>query len=210
MKVIDPETWPRRPHFEHFRTYQMPWFHLAARVQVGPLVRWARSEHVSVARTLVWAVAAAANRVPELRQRIRGEDVVEHEVVHPSFTILRKDGTFTGCPASFDPDLRAFLAASAEAVEARRVGAFVLAGPEDDRRLYLTSLPWLDLAMLVHPFRGDANDCVPRIAWGRLTRNGDATDVSVGLTAHHALVDGLHAARFYAALEAIAADVTAA
>ncbi len=206
MRWIDLESWPRRPHFDLFRSYQVPWFHIAARVQVGGLIRWARAEQASVARTLVWAVATAANRVPELRQRIRGEGVVEHDAVHPAFTILRQDGTFTGCPVTWSPDLRAFLDASAAAVERRRDGDFVMAAPEEDDRLYLTSLPWLDVTMLVHPFHGDPRDTVPRLAWGRVRSSGAEADVSVALTAHHALVDGVHAARFYAALETIAAD----
>ena len=210
MRRIDGPDWVRAKQFAHFRTFQIPWFQLAARVQVGGLVRWARAEHVSLARTLVWAVTAAANQVPELRQRIRGEAVVEHEVVHPSFTILLRDGTFSGCHVQFDWDVRAFLEHAEAAVEAHRSGGFMMSGLEADDRLYLTSLPWLDVTMLVHPFEGDQDDGVPRLAWGRVKTSGQEADLSVALTAHHGLVDGVHAARFFAALEAIAADVTRA
>ena len=89
MRRIDGPNWPRGGHYAHFRTFQNPWFQIAARIQVGGLVRWARAKHVSLSRTLVWAATRAANSVPELRHRIRGDQVVEHEVVHPSFTILR-------------------------------------------------------------------------------------------------------------------------
>ena len=46
---------------------------------------------------------------------------------------------------------------------------------------------------------------MPRIAWGRVVERDDAAEVALSIQAHHALVDGLHLARFFARFEALAA-----
>ena len=49
------------------------------------------------------------------------------------------------------------------------------------------------------PAPADSN---PRITWGRYTREDGRVRMPVTALCHHALVDGLHLARFYEALEA--------
>jgi chloramphenicol O-acetyltransferase type A len=44
-------------------------------------------EGASFTTAIVYVIARAANDIPEFRQRIRGDTVVEHDVVHPSTTI---------------------------------------------------------------------------------------------------------------------------
>lgn len=206
MRTIDLEHWPRRPHFELFRSYELPHLAVTATADVTGLQDGARRHGLRVFHALVWAATGAANEVPELRQRIRGPAVVEHERVHPSFTAAGPAETFLWCHAHWDPDPRRFgeLAAAGERAAADRDP--LTEEPGDDV-LFVTSLPWLSFTALQHPMRVPA-DCVPRIAWGRLERSADRDRLPLSLQAHHALVDGLHVARFFRAFDtAVAALV---
>ena len=66
----------------------------------------------------------------------------------------------------------------------------------EDHWIYLSCLPWLDFTAMTHPLQ-DKDDCIPRIAWGRIVEEEDRARVSVNLQAHHAIMDGLHAARLF-------------
>ena len=67
--------------------------------------------------------------------------------------------------------------------------------------LFVSSLPWITYDGIVQPTPSPA-DSNPRITWGRYRREGTRAFLPVSLLCHHALVDGLHMARFYQNLEA--------
>ena len=64
--------------------------------------------------------------------------------------------------------------------------------------LYLSCLPWIEVTGVTHASPGDPLDCIPRILWGRMVDDR----LFISATAHHALVDGRHLARFFGELEA--------
>ena len=207
MRIIDPRTWPRRSHFRLFSSYAVPYTSLVAPVDVTPLVRAAKARGLGLFRPLLWAASRAANRVPELRQRIRGAEVVEHDVVHPSYTTLARPDVFNYCTVAFAVPPRAFFAAvDAENARVAGVTELVPDAPHRDDLLFMSSIPWRRITSLSHPVPLDPPDSFPRIAWGRATP-GDKVELDVGLSAHHGLVDGLHMARFYEAFEAAAAEL---
>lgn len=203
MRTLDLTTWPRRSVFDHYRDYAQPFFEVCARVEVTGLVARAKAAEESLFAALLFEAMRAVNDVAPLRQRIRGESVVEHDRVHPSFTVLVDDERFNFCHARFQDDRDAFLAGVAERARQMR-GRVELALEEDvrDDMVFVTSLPWLDFTSIGHAMSGDPTDTIPRLAWGKIVGDGDRARVSVQLSVHHALVDGLHVARFFERLEA--------
>ena len=200
--IIDLETWPRRSHFEYFKNFEQPFLDVCARVDVTELTRQSREAGESLFGNMLYLVMAAVNDVPELRQRIDGDEVVVHERVHPSFTVLTDDEAINFCPASFIDDRLQFLEEIRRRVDGiRRNNQLYL--DEDSRPdlVFVTSLPWIDFQSLRHPWAGheahQSDDSTPRVAWGKIVERGDRFEVSVQLTAHHGLVDGLHVARFF-------------
>ena len=71
------------------------------------------------------------------------------------------------------------------------------AGPPRSDRLYLSCVPWFNVTGVQHAERGDPNDCVPRVLWGRI-QDGQ---LGVCVTAHHSLVDGRHIGQFFKHME---------
>ena len=205
---LDPRRWPRRDHYAWFRRQDFPYMAVTAEVDATALVRDSRAAGVSLFAARLHRLTAAANTVPALRQRIRvedGEDVVlEYPVVDPGFTVAAEGDLFAYATVPFTDELTAFAAAVAAQSHALR-GSSALS-PFEDRRddlLFCSCLPWLRFTAVTHPVpTTSAVDSVPRIAWGRLTEDGGRWLCPVNVQAHHALVDGLHLGRFFAALEA--------
>ena len=77
---------------------------------------------------------------------------------------------------------------------------------EQERLLFVSCVPWLSYTALVQPTPVPA-DSNPRITWGKYDRQGERILLPVSLLANHALVDGIHIARFYQALERELADI---
>ena len=203
MKTLDLSTWPRRKHFEVFRQYDYPYFSLCADVDVSRFHPWVKSQGLSFNTTVAYITARAANAIPELRQRIRGAEVVEHEVVHPSFTVLATDELFSFCNVNYTEDFAAFYAQAEAAI--RRVQADIVLEDEPGRDdyLFMTSIPWVSFTNIQHPIHMHPADSVPRIAWGKYHGRGDRLLMPLSIQAHHALTDGIHAGRFYEHVQAL-------
>ncbi|MBA2662750.1 MAG: hypothetical protein H0U74_10675 [Bradymonadaceae bacterium] len=204
MKYIDLQSWPRRSHFEFFRSFHDPFLDICVRVEVTGLRNRARAAGESIFAAMLYESMAAINAVPELRQRIRGDQVVEHARVHPTFTVLNEAEIFNFCTGEFQEDRAAFFADTATRAAATKALSALDAGHDDarDDLVYVTSLPWLDFQSIGHAYAARAGDSNVRLAWGRIVvDDARRASVSVQLTAHHGLVDGLHAARFFKALE---------
>jgi chloramphenicol O-acetyltransferase type A len=64
----------------------------------------------------MYVLARAANAISQFRQRIRGREVIEHEVVHPSTTILTDGDLFSFCTVDYAEDFSLFAAKAAEQI----------------------------------------------------------------------------------------------
>ncbi len=206
IRRIDPEHWARRDHYRWFRSLDYPYVGVTADVDATHLTHACSEVGLSLFAAFLHVLLAAANAVPELRQRIRaeeeGEVVVEHSSVYAGVTLPAGEGLFTFASvgsASGPRELATELAAHRDAA-AREPS---LRPFEDDRDdlVFCTCLPWVRFTQITHPMTTSRTDSVPRIAWGRITSAGDRRICPVNLQAHHALVDGLHVGRFFAEVE---------
>ncbi|EGB15542.1 chloramphenicol acetyltransferase [Pseudodesulfovibrio mercurii] len=197
MKKIDLHAWPRKSLYDYFRSLPSPHFSLTADVDVTALITLAKPRGVSVFNAVLFAVMRAANRIPELRQRLLGEDVVEFEAVHPAPTVPIEGDRFAFCQFDYVPDWNDFDAICSEAMERGKRQTELVDGSGDRLDLiFTTCLPWVSFTSMHHPVQGP-DDSFPRIAWGRFTECGGAWRMPVNLQVHHALADGLHAGKFY-------------
>ena len=159
-----------------------------------------RERGVSFFLAVLYAAVRAANAVPELRRRIRGDRVVEYDRCPSSHTVALPDGTYCYCRLEADRPFGEFLPYAA-AEQARVKEAPSLEDGEDGESLFFVScVPWLSYTALTQPTPTPA-DSNPRITWGRWHRQEGRTLLPMTLLANHALVDGIHIARFYEGLD---------
>jgi chloramphenicol O-acetyltransferase type A len=196
-RVIDLETWARRQHFETFTHWALPHFHVAAEVDITHLRGALTARHIPFTPGIIYVLARAANEIPEFRQRIRGNTVVEHDVVHPSSTILVGDDLFSFCYFDYHDDLDRFAEAFAGRVAAVRENPSVAGLDQRDDLLFMTAIPWISFTCFMHPVTEMPPDSIPRLAWGRFHEAGERIVMPLGVQGHHALIDGLHVGRYF-------------
>jgi len=203
FQVIDQTGWPRCEQFELFRNFGFPYFSITADVDITAY-RNALPKGGRFTVGVVYAIAVAANTVPEFRQRIRGDEVIEFDVVHPSIIVLNDDEAFRFCAFPFAQDFAEFSKDAPERIERARTASSMYNNlPDQDDFLFLTAIPGISFTGVMHAAPSHAPDSVPRIAWGKYRDVAGRIMLPLNVQVHHALVDGIHVGRFYSKVEEI-------
>lgn len=175
-----------------------PHFCLTANVEITKLLEYIKSNGLPFMPSIVWVVSKVANDIPQLRQRIRGEEVVEHEYVHPSFAVNTEDAdVFSFCEVAFNPSYSTFIKEALEKIEKMRTEPSFEDEAGRDDYLYLSSLPWISFTSIQHAMFYHPHDSVPRITWGKYFVENEKYMMPLSIQSHHALVDGRHIGQFY-------------
>ncbi|MDR0889166.1 MAG: chloramphenicol acetyltransferase [Oscillospiraceae bacterium] len=205
-RVIDMENDARRAHFALFRGMKNPYLSLTVNCDITSAYRTIRQKGYPVFLTLLYCVANAANCVAELRRRIVGQQVIEYEACTASHTVALPNGTYCYCALDCAKPLESFLPYALAEVEKAKANPNIDDGDAVDTLFFISALPWISFTSLSHPV-SDPPDSNPRITMGKFFAQDGKMLLPLNLTAHHALADGLHFARFFAAFEQLAAEI---
>ena len=207
MRVINQLSWPRREHFQLYSGFEFPHVNICVQLDITEL--WENRSMVGASPTisLIYVITRATNRVPELRQRIRGEEIVEHEVVHPLITVLGDNDLFGVVTLVYDADFPTFSAGASDCLTRAKEEVSMDEFPHDqegkfprDDLLSITILPWLAFTGFAIARKPSA-DCIPLLAVGRVQQSASRFLLPFYVNFHHALADGLHVARFVKYIE---------
>ena len=200
-RTIDLASYKRRNHFEYFNSFAYPYVGTTANVDISALLDRIKGEKLPFFLSACYCAARAANTVPELRQRIRRGEIIEFDRCRVSHTLALEDGTYCYCTLEDAPGFYAYVAAGRRAQEEAKRLASIAEDPEEVlEKFFVSSIPWLSYTSLVQPVPVPA-DSNPRITFGKFFSQGGKTLLPVSLLCNHALVDGVHIAAFYQAME---------
>jgi chloramphenicol O-acetyltransferase type A len=174
---------------------------MCANVDISPFYALVKQQGISLTVAMVYVISRAANAIPEFRYRIRAGSVVEHEVVHPSTTILGDKDLFSFCTFDYVEEFSVFADRAAKSIAQVKENPTLKDEPGQDDLLYMTPIPWVSFTSFMHPLPALPPDSVPRFAWGKFFQDGDSLKMPLGVQAHHALMDGLHMGRYYAEVQ---------
>lgn len=197
MRTIDLDTWSRREHYQLFTTFEYPHFSLCANVDLTEFLPAIKEADVSFTGAIMYLIARTANAIPEFRHRVRERAAIEHEVVHPSVTILSKDDLFAFCTVVYDHDFKTFVTKAEKEISQVKGSPSLNEKIPDDNVLFMSSIPWVSFTSFMHPLKLTPADSVPRFAWGKYFKEGKAIKMPLSVQGHHAVMDGVHAGRFY-------------
>ena len=200
-QYVDLENYARRQHFDYFRTLQYPYVGITAEVDVTDLLRFSKAQKRSFYLTFMHAAALAADEVRELRQRIRGDRIVEYSECPTSHIELLADGSYCYCTLHHHMPMKAYYSKAEKARTACKTGGIT----EDEAvesMYFISTLPWLHYTAMIQPVAG-GDESNPRITWGKYEDRKGRKMMPVTILAHHALVDGVHIARFYNMLDEV-------
>lgn len=201
--VVDIEKWARKDIFSFYRTYQDPFFHVTAGVDMTGLKDSAGKMPGMFFLSYMHAALTALNQTEALKLRFHHQGVVCYDTIHCGCTVMREDETFGFVFFPFISDREAFLAEAMPRLEAGKRSKGLI--PLDARPdvAFFSVLPWIHFTSFKNAHFEHQNDAFPRIVFGKGEYRNDRLIVPVAAEVNHALVDGLHLGRFYTALEAL-------
>ncbi len=196
---INRETWPRRSHFDLFNEMNHPWFDMCTTVDITlPWTLCRAKDGPSFFAATLFLAINAANAVKEMRTRIRGEEIIVHDRIYASSTMMRDDETFGFGFIKSDDDFASFARATAAEVKRIKNESGVLVDRDIDDVIHFSVVPWMSFTSIGQPRHQGGNDSVPKIVIGRCEKRDSRWHLPVAVSLHHGLVDGLHVSRFYA------------
>lgn len=203
MRRINIDEWPRRAQFELYRKMDFPYVSLTAQVKVGGLKKAAREADASFTVATMFLICRAANEVDAFKTRIRGDEVVIHETVHPSITVLGESDQLGFCTIHYVDEFSAFRDDARRQIAIAREQPSLADPPGKDDMLFMSSMPWVAFSGMVHPVPLENPDSIPRIAWGKVGDREGGSVMPISVQANHAVMDGVHIGRFFERLESL-------
>lgn len=211
-KNIDMGSYPRKEHFEYFKTMQYPFVTMTVQVDITDWFKKLKKAGYPLFHCFQYAVSRAANSVPQFRQRIKGDGIIEYDFCNPSYTVALPDGTYRYCMVNADQPLNDYLA-EAKIMQDKALHDDHLHEEGDKMSFLFTScVPWQNFTGATMPFPS-SDFSVPNINWGKYKvekylalEDGqvvekDKITIPVVVFVNHALVDGRHISEFFAGLD---------
>ena len=198
FKHLDLETWSRRRHFEFFRNSDDPFFNLCTEVDVTRLVEKVSSlTHGSFFLASLWISTRAANETESFRYRLEGDSILVFDSVDCGSTILREDETFGFGYFRYTTDYSQFASEGAREIARVRSETGDLRERTDSlAMIYYSVIPWVSFSSFSHARNRGERDSIPRIVFGRHHPDHGRRMMPISVEVHHALMDGLHVARY--------------
>lgn len=199
-KYIDLGSFPRRAHFDYFRSFAYPYVGYTVKVDITDFVRRQKEHGAPFFLSFCYCAERAANSVAEFRQRIRGDGIVEYDWCPSSYTLALDNGTYCYCMLDSRMPFSEFLPEAQERQAEAMSSESLDDGDDAESLLFISSNPWLSYDAFVQPvpYPADSN---PRISIGKYYTDGGRVLFPVTVLCNHALVDGKHIAEFFSALD---------
>ena len=195
-RIIDTATWPRRDHFTFYRQFANPSFNLCVPIAAQRLYECAKDRRVSFFQLALYALLRAANGVPQLRQRVRNDEVIEYDSLAVMTPVMTVEEGFRQVWCDNAPEFTIFSDAATPKIVAARETPPAPLIVDGEHFICASCLPWLHFTSMTHAEYA-VGAAVPALTWGKL-QNGV---IPVAGRFNHAFVDGLHASRFFALVE---------
>lgn len=207
---IDLAAWPRREHFEHYRSRVPCSYAITVDLDVTELRAASRRTGTKTYAAQVWALATVVNRHEEFRMTLVDEAPAIWPLLHPAYTVFNPDReTFACVSTPYDTDFGAFQARMGEDVAEHRHATRMF--PQEDlpaNYFDVSSLPWTSFSSFALSIKDSWDHLTPIFTLGRYEERGQETYLPLAVQIHHAAADGFHTARFVEDLRALLADPT--
>lgn len=196
-RYLDVSSWARRDLFEFFLNYGNPYFNICAQLDLTRLLQYLHTRPgTSTSLTYHYLALRAANEIEPFRYRLREGKVFVHDVIHGGTIVLMPNESFNFAYFDYHENFQEFVSEAHESVtRAQAPGASFTPHPGDDR-IHFSVLPWIAFTSFAHARSLGAEESVPKIAFGKFTKERERTLLPISIDVHHALMDGLHVGRY--------------
>lgn len=195
-KLIDPEQWERKAHFQLFSRFDEPFFGVTVKIDCTKAYETAKQKGRSFFLYYLYRALVAANETENFRYRIIDNQVYLFDHVHASPTINRPNGTFGFGYMDYKSNEDDFYAEALKEIERVQKSTDLMPAVSGENVIHFSALPWIDFSSLSHARNFAFPDSSPKISFGKVTEHEGVKTMPVSVHAHHGLMDGYHVGMF--------------
>ncbi|MDH7446491.1 chloramphenicol acetyltransferase [Aquimarina sp. 2201CG14-23] len=195
---LDLATWNRREHYEFFNGFDEPFFGIVSTVDFSLGYQKIKDNGYPYFLYYLHKSLLAANSIEPFKYRIEEEKIFKYDMIHASPTIGREDHTFGFSFIEFHEDFEVFQVHAKKEIEAVK-NSKGLRHNEDTKRMdniHFSSIPWYNFTGITHARHFQYRDSVPKISFGRYTKEQGKINLPISINVHHGLMDGYHVGQY--------------
>lgn len=203
MKTIHIQTWDRKDIFEFYKNLDHPMYTMTFTLDVTTFYQFIHQENQSFYFGFMWVVMDTLNRIDAFKYRFINDEVVSFDTIHPSFTDqIKETERFKIVTVNHEDSMKAFIQKAKKTSLLQ--GQIFINMTEEVRTdlVYISTFPWASFTQVTFAHNHDKHDAIPRITWGKFEDYNSQKLMSVGISVHHAFVDGIHVGQFINQLQA--------
>lgn len=193
--TLNMEQYSRKGQFDYFRNMAYPYVGMTVNLDITRFVADCKANGRPFFLTVLYAVTRTANAIPEFRQRIQDDQIIEFDHCVPSYTLATESGAYCYCTADERLPFPQYLTDARRRQEAAQNAPDLNDGGDAAQLYFISTLPWVSYTALVQPVPSPA-DSNPRITWGKYYTAEGRLLMPVSVLVHHALLDGAHIAGY--------------
>lgn len=197
---LDMENYPRRGQFDYFRNMAYPYAGMTVNLDITQFLACMKENGWPFFLTMLYAATDAANAIPEFRQRIQKDRIIEFDHCIPSYTLAIEKGSYCYCSADERLPFPQYLADARRRQDEAKKATDIKDGENVEQLFFISTIPWVSYTALVQPVPAPA-DSNPRITWGKYFEAEGRLKIPVSVLVHHALMDGFHISKFFQELQ---------
>ncbi len=194
---LNIDSWSRKEHYNFFKNYANPLYNICTDVEITNLLKYTKENKISFFLAGLFLSTKAINNINEFKYRILEDEVVEFNVVHPFSTVLNNDETFSFCPFDFFDDFKDFYNTGLIALNNLSENQNKL-GSKENRIdvIHYSTVPWFTITGMTNPVKSFNGNSIPKIIFSKYYTEGEIIKLPLCLEVNHALIDGLHIAKY--------------
>ena len=190
----------RRDRYDLFRKFDNPLVNINFQLDVPDFRPYCKANNIPVFHFFLFCLLNTVKEIDNFMYRIYQGEVIKIDDFPGSYTVINGDQNLNYTSFAMTDQLDVFIARSlaakriAEASSALINTGEHLSEREQRNSIFITCLPWLELAAIEHPVYRHRDADIPTFTWGKF---GPAQDdgrmrVPFSAQAHHGFVDGYH------------------
>ncbi len=198
----------RRDRYDLFRAFDNPLVNINFQLDVPDFRPWCKARQIPVFHFFLFCLLNTVRDIDHFMYRIYQGEVIKIDDFPASYTVINGDENLNYTRFTMTDQLDLFIARSLEAKRvAEASSALINTGDGESERerrnnIYITCLPWLELAAIEHPICRHRDADIPTFTWGKFGPPQDDGRMRIPFSAqaHHGFVDGYHVQKLAQAL----------
>ncbi len=191
-KVIDLESWIRKEHFEYYQSFDSPCFNISVNINAEKIYAFAKSNNHSFFLICLYAIARAANMVPQFKQRVLDGKVIEYEKIAVMTPIMTEHEMFCQAWCEYYDNFLEFKAAAEPKIQQAKHSHPAPMKVDGEDFICASCSPWIHFTGMSQA-KYKFSQSIPILAWGKL-ENGK---IPFSIQVDHSFIDGYFVSKFF-------------